>query len=159
FYGAVVNYSISRAKALPWPQPFRGIFDIFQLDQHWNIFAPNISRVSGWFVIPGKLRNGQEVDLYRDGAPVSWERPKLPSAEYKDERWRQYMIRLISGQRPRYYEYNQYLCRSWNETHFGDQQLQSFVIYVMTTTPAPYNQKQPAVRTVYWKSNCFPIIP
>jgi hypothetical protein len=37
-------------------------------------------------VIPGKLKNGAEVDLFRGGSPVSWEKPDVVSAEYPDHR-------------------------------------------------------------------------
>ena len=42
----------------------------------------------------GEVGDGTEVDLFNDGAPVTWEKPALVSATYKDDRWRKYLVNL-----------------------------------------------------------------
>ena len=57
---------------------------------------------------------------------VSWEKPELVIAIYKNHRWRRYFrsFRFRS-------DYARYLCQSWNETHTGDKKLTSLEIYYL----------------------------
>lgn len=55
-------------------------------------------RDDGWFVIPAKLANGKEVDLFKPGGgPISYEKPTFVSRTFKDHRWRRYLMNLLSG--------------------------------------------------------------
>ncbi len=47
----------------------------------------------GWFVVPGVLANGEEVDLLAGGGPVPWTQPELVTAIYPSSRW----IQLLHG--------------------------------------------------------------
>lgn len=109
------------------------------LRQGWGFFAPNPSKENGWYVIPGRLANGDVVDVYRNsGMPVSWEEPARISDTYKNYRWRKYLVgqvwrgtnyNMIVGDQ--YDHYSAYLCRSWNASHTADKRLLGFDIYVM----------------------------
>ena len=57
-------------------------------------------RDDGWFVIPAKLANGKEIDLFKaggGGGPISFEKPTFVSRTFKDHRWRRYLMNLLSG--------------------------------------------------------------
>lgn len=68
-----------------------------RLDQGWSIFAPAPPRDDGWHFIPGKLKDGSEVDVLRGlEKPVSWEKPTMQerNALYSDMHWRTFFIAL-----------------------------------------------------------------
>ena len=65
--------------------------------QIWNMFAPGPLCEGGWFVMPARLANGREVDIFRKGAHVSWEKPRLVSKMYKNDRWRKYLVVIAAA--------------------------------------------------------------
>ena len=141
------------------PDKIQSMCHILQLDQDWSMFSPYPLRDGGWFVIPGKLKDGTEVDLFNEGKPVTWDKPSLVSTTFKNSRWRQYMMNLwiVTYQHHRLY-YGQYLCRDWNSKHSGDKQLDQFEIYFMLErTPPPDQKGDPPVKTAIWKHWCFEI--
>lgn len=143
-----------------WPYfspPPSSIGALFAIDQKWDMFAPIPIRLDGWYVIPGQLKDGTEVDLFKDGQPVSWKKPPLLSATYKNDRWRSYMMNLILEEDGEYYlpSYAHYLCKQWNDNHSPDKQLLSFDIFFMLKmntleSPPPIPQK-----TLLWHQQCF----
>lgn len=134
-----------------------------QLDQAWGMFAPFPLKEDGWYVIPGQLRDGREVDLmpltrgdFGQYAAVSWEKPSSVAATYKYERWRKYLTNLWqrenSGQR---LYLGRYLCRTWNAHHTGTQQVLTFQIYYMLEVTQPDNRPGTPERVLTWEHNCF----
>ncbi len=105
---------------------------MIRLNANWGMFAPNPPSESGWFVFVGKQKNGLEVDPWRDGAPVSWEQPPLPSTTYKVERWRKFLDNIIN---PRHAVVRPYflrwMCNDWNQRHGEDEQLRSLEFFHM----------------------------
>ncbi len=124
-------------------------------EQTWNMFSPPL-RDDGWYVIPGKLKNGTMVDLFRDGKPVSWEKPKRVALMYPTERDRKYMMNLwlASNKEYRLY-YGKYLCRDWNSKHQGDEQLESFKINFMLEKTRPNRLPPKVEKKEIWKHWCF----
>lgn len=105
---------------------------MIRLNANWGMFAPNPPSESGWFVFVGKQKNGIEVDPWRDGAPVSWEQPELPSTTYRMERWRKFLDNIIN---PRHAVVRPYflrwMCNDWNERHGEEEQLKSLEFFHM----------------------------
>ncbi len=130
--------------------------DITRIDQRFNMFAPYPLLDDGWYVIPGKLSDGREVDLFRSGAPVSYDKPKDVQALYKNQRWQKYMMNLWASDYQKYrLAYGQYLCRDWNNSHNGDETLQTFKIIFMKETTL-LNYETPKVEPVtIWDHHCF----
>ena len=64
-----------------------------RLDQSWGMFAPYPLRDDGWFVMPGTLANGREVDLWSPDKPLTDDKPDV-AAFYPNERWRKYLFNL-----------------------------------------------------------------
>jgi hypothetical protein len=92
--------------------------DLFGVAQFWNMFAPAPLTEDGWYVVEGELQDGTRVDLFRDGAPVVWEKPELVSAIYHSERWRKYMMNLWDKEHePQRINYLRYLRRDWDARH------------------------------------------
>src|SRR3954466_11264307 len=84
------------------------------IDQKWDMFAPNPLTYDGWYVIEGRLRDGWPVDVLHPRQPVSYQQPASIADQYKNERWRKYMMNLSLSENTNYrLYYGRYLCRSW----------------------------------------------
>lgn len=116
-----------------------------RIDQRWELFSSMTPNQDGWYVIPGTLQNGERVDLFRGGAPVTFDRPDTIASLYKNERWRKYMMNLSGGAYSEYRdEYAQYLCRSWNDSHSGGERLLELELIFMRETIGPPPGTAPA---------------
>ncbi|MBV9123865.1 MAG: HTTM domain-containing protein [Planctomycetes bacterium] len=121
-----------------FPPQVNSVGNTLGLGQIWDMFSPSPLRDDGWYVMEGTLRNGQQVDLWREGAPVSWEKPAAVAQMYPTERWRKYFLnfywRDFSSYRPLY---ARYLWREWNAHHSPDEALTRLDIYFMRETTLP----------------------
>jgi hypothetical protein len=122
------------------------------------MFAPYPLRDDGWYVIPGVLQSGKEVDVFRGGAPVSFAKPSAAAiaAQYKDERWRKYLMNLYLAVNSDYrLYYGQYLCRKWNEGKAPNDptQLNTFDIYFMIRTNVLWTQPPQSPKKVLLHSH------
>ncbi len=139
------------------PRQYHVFGILLSLDQKWDMFSPPL-RDDGWYVIPGNLRNGREVDLFRGGADLSWDKPKLVSSMYHTARWRKYMMNLwLASNREHRLYYGKYLCRDWNTRHTGGELLESFeILFIREMTPEPGEIVKPELKSI-WKHWCFEI--
>jgi predicted DCC family thiol-disulfide oxidoreductase YuxK len=138
------------------PSELSPLVDITRIDQKFDMFAPYPLLDDGWYVIPGVLGNGKNVDLFRDGAQIMYEKPSDVSALYKNQRWQKYMMNLWSSDYEAYrLPYGQYLCRSWNSTHEGSEQLQTFQIIFNRETTLPNYEQPEIVPITIWDHHCF----
>lgn len=96
-YVTVWNFDMLPGSTVHVPPSLKWLGLGLRLDQRWNMFAPTVLRDDGWYVIEGTLQDGTTVDLFRGGAPVSWEKPELVSATYPNERWRKYLMSLYQS--------------------------------------------------------------
>ncbi len=121
---------------LPFFSTWKSIGNFLGLDQKWDMFSPYPLTLDGWYVIPGTLRNGQVVDLFTGRDFVSWIKPPLLSATYKNDRWRSYLMNLAideEGDASLFFpSYASYLCNEWDASHPFEQQLISLDIYYMS---------------------------
>jgi hypothetical protein len=132
----------------------RGAFGTIGLEQRWNMFAPP-DKDAGWYVIPGKLKNGEKVDIFKNGAAIRWEKPNLPSAMYKNNRWRKYMAELRDETNAKYLPfYASYLCRDWNKNHQENLQLEELEIVYMKETTPPYPDNPTVEKVTLLKYSC-----
>ena len=120
------------------PAQLYWIGPMFHVHQKWDLFTPYPSKVDGWYLIPGKLKDGREVDLFTKGGPVSTAKPGMVSALYENNRWRKYLLNI---KKPRHKDqllnYGRYLCRDWNRNHERNEHLETFDIYFMTEYTLP----------------------
>ena len=109
------------------------------------MFAPGPLREGGWFVMPAQLADGREVDLWRSGAPLNWERPAVISRMYKSDRWRKYMVMIAdvhsSDKRS---PFAQWLAARWNERHPPNERVMSLQIYLMMERTLPEGRRSDA---------------
>ena len=129
---------------------------LLRLDQKWDIFAPP-PRDDGWYVLPGKLKDGTAIDVFKGGGSVDWKKPsvRLRNAIYRNMQWRTYFINLNRSIGKKLYPYyGQYLCRDWNSRHKGSKQLDSFEIYLMSEKTVPPGHLQEVEKTRTWQQSC-----
>jgi hypothetical protein len=75
----IVYWNVCDIRGEPLSPRLEMIGAIFRIDQSWSGVPPYVVKDDGWFVIPGRLRNGKEVDVFRNGRSVSFEKPSLVS--------------------------------------------------------------------------------
>ena len=108
---------------------------MLRLYANWGMFAPNPPNTSGWFIIVGERANGTQIDVWNDHDPVNWERPELPSATYRSQRWRKFLDNVTNSRhavvRPYFLRW---LCKDWNESHDETEQVRTLTLYQMAHT-------------------------
>ena len=109
--------------SLSFPTAVQSIGYTLRLDQWWGLFR-GPPRKDGWHIIIGELQDGTQVNLLNPDRAVSWEKPELVIAIYKNHRWRRFFRPLWFKE-----DYARYLCQRWNETHTGQKQLISLELY------------------------------
>ncbi|MTJ07679.1 HTTM domain-containing protein [Anabaena sp. UHCC 0204] len=130
---------------------------VTRLDQSWSIFAPGPPQDDGWHIIPGRLQDGTEVDIFRSGNPVNWDKPSLAvrSSIYRNMQWRTYFINLNRAIGKKLYPfYGKYLCYAWNSQHQGNQKLENLDIYFMDERTVPPGEKQTVEKKLTWQQSC-----
>ena len=109
----------------------------------------------GWYVIPGRLKNEREIDIYNDDPIVRWEKPSNVSSTYQNNRLRKYLSSIYKSKNKalRFY-YGEYLCREWNNAHSGHEQLETFKIYFMEEF-TPHSEQSLVVKNqLIWSQDC-----
>jgi predicted DCC family thiol-disulfide oxidoreductase YuxK len=139
--------------ALKFSERGRALGELLGLDQSWTMYAPSPTHDDGWFVIPGKLKDGRVVDVYHAGKPVTWERPSVISATFKNYRWQKFMQRIQTSETYRPY-YLQYLCRDWNRSHSGGSELEELEIYFMLEPTLPNYEYATPIKLSLMKHRC-----
>ncbi|MDI3260825.1 MAG: HTTM domain-containing protein [Sinobacteraceae bacterium] len=115
-------------------------FLLLRLDQIWDMFAPFPSKEDGWYVIPGRLADGNQLDLlHPDRAGVDYAKPRHIALTFPNIRWHKYLENLwaarFADNRP---YFGDYLCREWNRSHPPPRQLESLkIVYMLEMTPPP----------------------
>ena len=158
----VFCWNLTTVSSFTLPERISSFTLFLGLDQSWGMFAPYPTKDDGWFVIPGNLRGGQQVDLMPitrddfDLRAVSWEKPPSVAGTYKNEHWRKYLERIwdrdYSDQR---LYFGQYICREWNARHTGSEQLVDFQITYMLEETLPDYQRSTPEKVVLWEHRCF----
>ncbi|ELZ45695.1 HTTM domain-containing protein [Halorubrum californiense DSM 19288] len=119
------------------PDPGEEVLEAVEMDQHWQMFAPEPVRTTRWFAAPGVLENGSERDVLHDGA-VSMDRPPDVDATYPSSRWRKYLSNVYSGDNENHRSYlAHYLCAEWNRTHATD--VETVTVYQLYERTDPHN--------------------
>lgn len=141
-----------------FPDDWKLLGFVTHIGQGWSMFAPAPSKVDGWYVVPAKLRNGTEFDLFKGpGSTITWEKPKSIIKMYKNNRWLKF-IEALQGDHSdvRFLNYGGYFCRSWNTTHKDPQyQLVSFEFYWMGEENLPNYKPSETKKILMWKHLCF----
>ena len=155
--GLTVGWNLANlpGRRLPPGYP-RPLMMLLGLNQKWDMFAPRPLADDGWYVIDGTLLNGRHVDLFRNGAEVSWSKPARVASTYRNARWRKFMMNLWSQNHTvSRLPFGRYLTRQWNEAHSGQEQVASFDICFMLENTLPDGTTAPVKKIVIWHHLCF----
>ncbi len=118
---------------------------VLRIDQRWNLFAPHPYVNDGWDIVEGQLADGSDVDLFRNGAPISFEKPDDVYGLYGSSHMREFTLEIRRPNNEKYRRYYaQYLCRSWNSSHDALKHLNSLeLIFMLEVTPPPGASPKP----------------
>jgi hypothetical protein len=140
----VFCWNLATVSALKMPEQAVPLGPLLGLDQAWGMFAPSPPTYGGWYVIPGTLRGGQQVDLMPillgdfGLHKVSWEKPRYIPSTFKNEHWRKYFELIGQDQNANQRLYlGGYICRQWNARHAGAEQLETLQIDYMLERTLP----------------------
>jgi hypothetical protein len=124
---------------------------VTRVDQKWDMFSPAPLPEDGWFVMPAQLRDGSEVDAFRGGQPVKWEKPSHVARDYPNDRWRKYMVLLAEKTNANLrVHFVNYLKQQWNGSHPPARQIDSLDIYLMMERTIPDSAPAPALPILLW---------
>ena len=138
------------------PVEFNGFGQMLRIDQMWGMFAPKPATDDGWYVIPARLRNGTEVDLFTNGAPVTWAKPQDVASTYRNQRWRKYLRNMWEREHATHRLYfSQHLCRTWNAEHHSQATLETFQIFYMKEETLPNGVIAAPEKVLLWNHRCF----
>ena len=120
------------------------------ISQMWDMFAPDPATTDGWFVVAGKLHNGQTVDLMSGARPVSYDRPAWVAGSFKSQLWMAYLSSFWIDGASSPELFTTYVGNSWNQHHSGGERLDSVEFSAMIETVSLGSTKSPAKRSLIW---------
>jgi hypothetical protein len=161
----VLAWNLSTISVPAVPGVVRPIGFVLGLPQYWGMFAPYPVKSTMWFIVPGTLQDGRQVDLLpsvvednpRLVAEVDWGEPSDVRATFNgEERWRKVFESLAnSGDSDVLLSLGQYICRNWNGTNAGTpSQLMTFEIVELWEQTMEDNQRGPVQQKVFWNHVC-----
>ena len=142
-YMLVWNIANVRVTNFKIPERVRAVGNLVGLDQTWEMFAPFPAKDDGWYVIPGRLKNGRQIDLQRGGQEINWEKPKYIALTIKNHRWRKF-FELLKKRDYLVPGYASYLCRNWNRSHAGNERLEELeIVFLLEWTRPNFEYFEP----------------
>jgi Vitamin K-dependent gamma-carboxylase len=127
-----------------WVNPFGYVL---YLQQYWTMFAPRPPTDDGWVIMEAVLANGARVDLLRDGRPVSFDKPALISAEFRNSKWQKAILSLWP---PLYRQvrtsFGNCMAFQWNATHPAAEQILGWTLWYMREDTLPNNSEAKPVK-------------
>lgn len=138
--------------------PLAPLLKPLQLDQHWDLFAPNPSREDGWWVIDAQRGDGSELDLrHPERSAPDYSKPARIVDESGNQRWRALDARMAESQGAAARQlYARYLCQRANAGRSGRQRIMTLkLIYMLERTPPP-GEKTQLEQQVMLRWECFP---
>lgn len=157
-YVTLWNLGDLRSNKITWlkvPRNLTWFGRVTRLEQKWDMFSPSPAKVDLWIAIPGKYRDGRELDVLT-GKTVNWDKPADFSEIYPRFRWRKYFYRLWSSNKLDYLLYfGKYLCRTRNANAEPGRVLDTFEIYVIKERTLPDLTEAPPERQRVWRHYCF----
>jgi hypothetical protein len=157
----VIAINVEGVRPLGLPQWLTNAGHAIRINQRWAMFTPNAARFDGWWVIPGTLADGSQVDLSQQGPVLRWERPVSISENNKPFRWAIFMFQLTDPNtnqvvRRRWAEW---MCQSWNATHPAGQRLERIEMFFMYEETPDIGQAAKPVEKRFMHAQPCPRVP
>jgi hypothetical protein len=162
----VLIWNLSTISVVSIPGVVRPFGYLLGLQQSWGMFAPSSAKITTWFIAPGVLRDGRQIDLLPSVihddphlfAEVDWGEPSDVRATFnREERWRKVFESMIREEPDSdvLLSFGRYICRNWNGTNGGtDSQLMTFEIVRLWERTLEDNQRGPVEQKVRWRHTC-----
>ncbi|PSP86441.1 HTTM domain-containing protein [Halobacteriales archaeon QS_1_68_17] len=146
---AMLAWNAATVGLVPVPGGVQSVAD--PADRRWDMFAPYPPRADGWYVVPGRLESGRQIDAFQRG-PLAWDRPPDPARTYPTARWRKYLgnVRRADDDGLRR-AFAAYLCRRWNADHSDD--LVGLAVYYVEQ-PTRLDGREPIRRSRHLQYDC-----
>lgn len=117
------------------------------LMQNWTLFAPHPLKEDGWFIVEATRQDGSRLDLLSGASPPVYSKPVLPSAQFKNQRWRRHFQNLWQRYNPMHVPlYLRWAGREWNRKHPDQPPIRSLQLVFMreiTLLPGLPQQARP----------------
>jgi len=127
-------------------------------NQRWDMFAPYPLTTSMYVTIPGKLRNGESVNLYPSTSlDPAWVAPDRYHGLFEGYRWRKYYGRVNSHKNNKVRSaLGSYLCNSWNtSSRPTEQQLATLEIHIVKHRTNTENKPKAKSSRRVWRHWCY----
>ena len=160
FFWVVTVYNIAGVPQADVTKPAHvdHVARVTRLDQRWDMFAPYPLTVSIYPLVPGTLRNGEQVDLHTlTSSAQDWQVPDAFYGLYDGYRWRKYLGRVDSHRNNAVRRaFGNWMCRTWNgQERERDTQLATLEVhFVKLRTNTEGKPKQRSSRMA-WRHWCF----
>ena len=93
--------------------------------------------------------------MFRDGAPLSWEKPERIDQMFPIYRWHKYARGVLGDRDSLHVElWAQYLCRAFNERRSGNELLEDLRIAFVRERVLPDYQRTEPERIFLWEHRC-----
>lgn len=156
-YTLVQNISTINPIKYVLPKEIANAGKIFYLEQQWSMFVPSTLKLNWWLTMPGELKDGSKVDVFRGGKEINWEKPFLILDTIKSFRTSTYLNNLLaykSTWTTHLLNYSNFICTNWNSTHTKEKQLKEFdIFYIFEENLSNYRNGFPQKKLV-WKQFC-----
>jgi hypothetical protein len=130
-----------------WPAPLHRIADLGRFGQRWTMFVrPGADDYR--FAVAARLRDGQVVDVLRDGAELNFDQARSWPARMASQRW-MLAFRELSDDRNNWFRQSaaDYFYRRWNARHGERQQIEMLDLLMVQVKPwLPGPQGPPMIR-------------
>ncbi len=157
-YMVFINLTTMPQMPFPLSDPIPIVKSTIKLDQKWNMYAPHPRKYDGWFVMPGRLIDGTEVDVFNHRMQA----PQLDDSTfaeypYPSYRWRKYLQEVAQKEHEEQREnLGGYLCREWNASHEPLQHLLYLRVYFFqVNTSLPGEPLRPKKKLLIWDQSCL----
>lgn len=104
------------------------------LGQRWSMFE-GVPENDGWYIAHATLKDGSRVDLLRNGAKVTADRPAYPITLYRNNRWQKIFSEMVFFDQLGFQRFrdpvSKYYCRTWNAGQPAEKQVTTFDLIFM----------------------------
>jgi len=153
-YVLLDNLGTVKRTHLKVPDKLAGIGQMLLIRQNWRMFAPSPLRTYEWYVVEGKLRDGQELCLV-NGVSANCRRTDNDSPLLKNYRWRSYWRNVGNDRDKKLRPYlARYICDSWNNSHVAAEHFEDLTIYKLRRPISLEGPPERPERIELWSGQC-----
>jgi Vitamin K-dependent gamma-carboxylase len=147
----------------PVPASVEKVATPLHLQEGWAMFS-SIKPSRVWFLAPGRLADGSEIEVLRR-APLDWRKPADLQSAQRGFRWTLYLGNAIARGineppfRATHAALLEYLCREWNAHTEPNHRLEHVALVVVAVTvPGPGLAEPPGDPHLLAKRDCAPAL-